>query len=284
MSGNFGSANPMQPLSIGNVVSAAIKLYRSHLKQYLGLAFQALLWAIIPIYGWAKFHSIQALLSRLAFSELVNQPEGIKAARHEINPKLWSFFLAQILVALILFGANLGISIVRGILIGVFGLAFGDQAAITILVIIVVNLIGLVAYLWVYSRIFIPELPLAVEDILDAGQAISRSWELTKGHVWRLQAIILVATIITMPLIVLAAIPFIIGIGSFMTAITLNPDTLPSSAALSTFFISLLVSIILFLLINIVVAPFWQAIKAVIYYDLRSRREGLGLRLRDYDI
>ena len=33
-----------------------------------------------------------------------------------------------------------------------------------------------------------------------------------------------------------------------------------------------------------VVLPFWQAIKAVIYYDLRSRREGLGLKLRDYEI
>ncbi|BAZ86107.1 hypothetical protein NIES806_23170 [Dolichospermum compactum NIES-806] len=32
------------------------------------------------------------------------------------------------------------------------------------------------------------------------------------------------------------------------------------------------------------VMPFWQSIKAVIYYDLRSRREGLGLQLRDHDI
>lgn len=26
--------------------------------------------------------------------------------------------------------------------------------------------------------------------------------------------------------------------------------------------------------------PFWQALKAVLYFDLRSRREGLGLQLR----
>ena len=32
------------------------------------------------------------------------------------------------------------------------------------------------------------------------------------------------------------------------------------------------------------IAPFWQTVKAVIYYDLRSRREGLGLQLRDHDI
>jgi hypothetical protein len=28
-------------------------------------------------------------------------------------------------------------------------------------------------------------------------------------------------------------------------------------------------------------APFWQSIKAVIYYDLLSRKEGLGIELRD---
>jgi hypothetical protein len=32
------------------------------------------------------------------------------------------------------------------------------------------------------------------------------------------------------------------------------------------------------------IVPFWQTVKAVVYYDLRSRREGLGLQLRDHDI
>jgi hypothetical protein len=32
---------------------------------------------------------------------------------------------------------------------------------------------------------------------------------------------------------------------------------------------------------SVIVLPLWQTIKAVIYYDLRSRREGLGLQLRD---
>ncbi len=38
------------------------------------------------------------------------------------------------------------------------------------------------------------------------------------------------------------------------------------------------------LLSGAVILPFWQAIKAVIYYDLRMRREGMGLKLRDRDI
>ncbi|GFZ94066.1 hypothetical protein [Okeania sp. KiyG1] len=38
------------------------------------------------------------------------------------------------------------------------------------------------------------------------------------------------------------------------------------------------------LLSNVFLLPFWQAIKAVVYYDLRTRREGMGLQLRKQDI
>jgi hypothetical protein len=41
------------------------------------------------------------------------------------------------------------------------------------------------------------------------------------------------------------------------------------------------VGIVIMLFLNIAVIPFWQTVKTVIYYDLRSRREGLGLELSD---
>ncbi|MEH2455538.1 hypothetical protein [Nostoc sp.] len=52
------------------------------------------------------------------------------------------------------------------------------------------------------------------------------------------------------------------------------------------FFIAIVYLLILVtaFLVSAVILPFWQAIKAVIYYDLRSRREGLGLKLRDREI
>ena len=44
------------------------------------------------------------------------------------------------------------------------------------------------------------------------------------------------------------------------------------------------IAIILYILIALAggafMVPFWQAIKAVIYYDLRVRREGMGIDLR----
>ena len=55
MSGNFGSSSSIQPLSIGNVVSAGVRLYRSHLKTYLKLALIAHLWALVPIWTHITF-------------------------------------------------------------------------------------------------------------------------------------------------------------------------------------------------------------------------------------
>jgi hypothetical protein len=50
---------------------------------------------------------------------------------------------------------------------------------------------------------------------------------------------------------------------------------------------NLIVSLLLLGIIiasNAAILPFFQTVKAVIYYDLRSRREGLGLQLRDREI
>jgi hypothetical protein len=33
--------------------------------------------------------------------------------------------------------------------------------------------------------------------------------------------------------------------------------------------------------LGIALLPLWQTVKAAIYFDLRNRREGLGLELRD---
>lgn len=281
------SPNPsssLQPLSIGNVVSAGIRLYRSHFKQYLSLTLQSFLWFFIPVYGWAKAHTINAMISRLAFAELINQPESEKDCRNELNSRIWNFLVTQILVWLTLVGVNIVISLLQNLIIGVANQPSISNPIVSFLVVMVVQLAGYIAYLWFYARVFVPELPVAVENTLDAGQAIARSWELTKGHGWRLQAIIFVASLITMPLVVIASIPIIIAMMSIFTIIVTNPDAITNPAAWNSFFISLIIGIILMSLASAIMNPFWQAIKAVIYYDLRARREGLGLKLRDRNI
>jgi hypothetical protein len=49
----------------------------------------------------------------------------------------------------------------------------------------------------------------------------------------------------------------------------------------SAYWIVYLINLGISLIGGVLVLPFWQSIKAVMYYDLRSRREGIDLQLRD---
>jgi hypothetical protein len=271
---HLNAQNSMRPLSVGNVVSAGIRLYRSHLKLYLSLALRAYLWILLPIYGWAKFSAISALISRLAFSELVNQPETVKPAENQVNSRMWSFLVAGILVSLIVLAALVGCSIVGGILFGLVAVLIGNAGVNLVLIAfaVLLGIGGVIAFLgaliWIYSRFIIAELPLAIENNIDAVTTISRSWELTKGYVVRIQAIVMVAFLITLPFQIVVQVVIAV----------LQPAK--NAPPLLGFVLALLI-LALSLLSGALVLPFWQAIKAVIYYDLRTRREGLGLQLRE---
>ncbi|BDI14843.1 hypothetical protein ANSO36C_06450 [Nostoc cf. commune SO-36] len=282
MSENFGSPSPIQPLSVGNVVSAAVRLYRSHLKEYFLLALKAYVWVLLPVYGWAKFYALSALISRLAFGELVNQPESISSGERFVNSRLWQFLVTMLLMLLIGIGIGLGF-LVLFVLFGFFsafvGLGLQGNLATSILIVIltiVLSIGAIVAVLWLLTRFFLVDVPLAIEDNVDGISTISRGWELTQGHVWRILFISFVGFLITIPAqIVLQIISAVIQ-GIFLPLINEN----------STIFRPIFLVLILGLSFSTgaIILPFWQAIKAVIYYDMRSRREGLGLKLRDREI
>ncbi|MCC5621248.1 DUF485 domain-containing protein [Nostoc sp. CHAB 5715] len=274
MSENFGSPGQIQPLSVGNVVSAAVRLYRSHLKTYLKLAAIAHLWILVPIYGWAKYAAICGLISRLAFGELIYQPESVQAARSHVNPRLWSFLRVGFQIAISMLLIYFGLVIVGGIVGALLGVVLGSilgttgvVVATTLAIILMVGIV-LLGLTWFYSRWIVAEVPLAVEENINGSESIARSWELTKASVLRIVGIVLVAFIVTLPLLfVLNYIPslFLIGLE-------------PGSAIYSIVY---LISWIGSLIGGVLVMPFWQALKAVLYLDLRTRREGLGLQLRE---
>ncbi len=284
---NSRDRQPLKPLSIGNAVSAGLRLYRDRFKLYFGLAFQAFLWSFIPIYGWAKSCQIQAIIARQSFSELVSQPESVNAIRTRLNSKLWGFWIAQILISLINFGINIGLQFASSIVNIPIQILLGIFSKSTALIIIaglvqMVIAIGFIAILlWFYAHFFIAELPLALEDEMTSTDCISRSWKLANGFVWRIQSIILVATLITIPFTAIAALPLMMIIPLFTKFI--NPAIQPSAELLVSAIITvmLIISLVLILLsfLNTLIMPFWQAVKAVIYYDLRTRKEGLGLQL-----
>lgn len=270
----------LKPLAAGNVVTAAIQLFRSHFQQYTKLTLRAYLWVLVPIYGWAKYLMISAMISRLAFGDLIGRPESEAEARGQLEDKKWEFLGLAVLVGIITFLVFIVfyIALIVVVLIGAgFVAVAGQDNLILIGFMIVLAVLGFFVFIaaltWVFSRLIITELPLAIETPMDVSNSIKRSWNLTKGYVLRLQGIVLVAFLITLPLqIVVQALAFVaqIFLGRFM-------DEESATFALASFVISYIIGIGS----SIFVIPFWQAVKAVIYYDVRSRSEGLGIEISD---
>ena len=266
----------MKPLTVGNVVSAGLRIYRDRFFDYYKLAFFGYLWVLVPIYGWAKYSAMMGLISRLAFGEVTEKPESIRDAQRFVKPKTWSFFGAGILVGLIFFFAMIVLGIIFGMAIAIFGATVRQiPSAVSIFVGILLTLAGLLLFLfsltWLISRLLMVEVPLAIEENINATDAISRSWELTKGSIFRLQLIILVGFLISFPITIaiqIASSIIQILLGAVLSS---NPELFSSLFLLLTLVISIAGGALLI--------PFWQCIKAVIYYDLRVRREGFGLTI-----
>jgi hypothetical protein len=225
---------------------------------------------------------ISAMISRLAFGDLIGKPESEAEARAQLEDKKWEFLGLAILVGIITFLVfivfNIALIVFYLIVIGFVSVLRLEQenrilVGLIILLGIFTVFIFIAALTWIFSRLIIAELPLAIETPMDVSNSIKRSWNLTKGYVLRLQGIILIAFLITLPLqIVVQTLAFAarIFLGRFM-------DEESATFALASFVISYIIGIGS----SLFVVPFWQAVKAVIYYDVRSRSEGLGIEIRD---
>jgi hypothetical protein len=286
MTENRGFYTPAQVLTVGNAVSASVRLYRSHFKDYFLLSLKAWLWILIPVYGWAKFYALSALISRLGFGDLVNQPESVHSGERFVNSRLWQFLTTLILMFFIYVGIIVSFFILGFLLVLIPTAILGglniqnptNNGTWWVLIFLLVFLLAIVAIvgsIWLEIRFSLLTLPLAIEENVDATSTIGRSWELTKGHAWRIFLILFVASLITLPMqIFLQIISFIVqGILEF------TPDNNPLLNSLL-----LLLFFAMFIGGSALVLPFWQSLKAVIYYDLRTRREGLGLKLREREI
>ncbi|NEO55980.1 MAG: hypothetical protein F6K54_24670 [Okeania sp. SIO3B5] len=365
---------PIELLSTGNIVSASIRIYRDNFQSYFGVAIRATLWfllpflALIPVslilsYGQANIsNSIffllipvwlllfafctaksivnSAIINRLVFGILANQPETVREVRRNLTLKMRSFFWAFVLLFLIVVGIYLSFPVAIVILISIILLPISVMAAIAnielniqpdiiqnnivILAIIISGFIGMIFIVTCYyltirllTRFFILDMPLAVEENMTATKSLGRSWELTKGYIGRIFVILLTAILVALPIsmvlnIISEIFSNILILKTTFFNISFNSlfDTLGAVRILVLPFdmtILLPLSIIVMILgnvlgspnyllasliqdyaiislSNILLLPFWQTIKAVIYYDFQTSRKGMGLQLRKQDI
>lgn len=237
----------------------------------------------------AKYQAFSAAIARHAFLRLINTPEKTTEASRYTNSRMWGFWLIGLSISLIFGAVAIGLYILLAI---IFAVAFGAAAwqggavsdgsasigGLMVFVgssVLILGIPGLIFILWLFSRLLIAEVPYAVDREITPTGSLGRSWDLTDKSGWR---------IITM-LVVLAMVLFPLQFFQQVVGILLQGLSIATGAdeASGIFVAAIFAGYAISLGIGLLLLPLWQAVKAVLYYDLRSRREGMGLELEPQD-
>lgn len=266
---------------IAGIVSASNQSLSQSLSSALGIvALGIIVTIVVAVFCVRNYYKNTALISRLAFSELSQQPESIIAARRFVNSRQWSFLLNQILVGLIALGiVSTTYFVLRTLGAILFAVVRGGNSAVVVVfgLLFVVSVVAVIVFaFWFAAHLFGAEVALAVEVQSSAADSIGRFWNLTKGNVWRIVGVILVAVLLTAPIVVFSRL-----VSYILQNVAAGLPTPTDFSSLMFAGIIYFAGIGISLLLNVLVLPFWQVTKAVTYLDLQNRREGLNLRLRD---
>jgi hypothetical protein len=250
------------------------------------------IWLVVALFCFAKYLSNAGLISRIVFNDLSQREETVKEAARVTRSLTWSYLGASMLYLVIFIAASIvlgiGFSFIGGILLVMLGgiiqgLATGgsvDPATIGVITVIVAILMVLfffgyvTALVWVMARFFFSEVPLSVEPQIGGAGAIGRSWELSKRSGWRLMTITTVGFLVTLPITTLGQL--IVALP--LLAIRVSED--PTTASAWATGLSSLLNLISTLVVTLLTMGFWQAVKAVVYFDLLNCREGNALELQ----
>jgi hypothetical protein len=308
--------DPVGTLSIGNVVTTSITLYKSNFKRYFQVSLRATGWLLaivlvifaaaliggilygitnswlvaIPVaIGWivgtlycsAKYATDRAVICRLAYQELIDAPETVAVATQQLIPRTWGFlritWLVSLYISLVAVVAYLvlviAVLIVTAIIIYGLKLPIENPFAIISISLAIIGAFFLFIAILVrcYAYWFVAELPLAVEQTRSANASIARSQQLISTVVGRVILIVTIAFLMTIPINTIGNAPSLIGQAMVSASTDLATQSIGG--------ILIIGGLLLNLLSELFVMPFWQIIKAIVYFDLRNRREGGDLTI-----
>jgi hypothetical protein len=263
-----GAPVVIRPGGVGQVLDAGIRLARRHFRLLVVLVA----WGIVPLYVGAVIVSLVGGTSRpLVAANIAQHPSLIVL---DIFWGLAGFIVGDLVLLAVLFACGRLITgegapgeLAAG---NLYRLALGRLGPLVVLYIIFVVLYIPLLILFPLGIFLVVRwcvcIPALVYERKGPFGALARSWYLTRGSWWHTLGTMLVWAILVVILYVLLG-----GIaGAIGTVLTLS-GSLIAGTILST---------IAGFLVALLVTPVSAAIYAVLYYELRARREGFDLALR----
>lgn len=207
---------------------------------------------------------------------VLNRGTGFGQMWQLVKPRIGSLLVLALLYA----GASiLAVAIYGGILFGLvaaIGLTGSNSSPLAVLGLgIVLSLPFLAAGLWISIKLLLAPAALVGEGI-GIFAAIKRSWQLTANNWWRTFGITALAGIITAVIGGIISTPVGILMGILMPIMMPNPT--PEQLVNFTV-ISQIISTFIGALVGAVTLAFQTGVMALIYVDLRMRRDGFDVTL-----
>jgi hypothetical protein len=192
----------------------------------------------------AKNSLNKGLMGLVAYQILTGRSENLRVSLYQIKPRIWQFWLLEAFI-------NTAISIMARIT---------DRLESGWI------LLGLALQFFVTAQYFVSDIIIAVENC-NVISAVHRSHRLSKYYLLPMSAVLVMTWIILIPLYLLTLIPIIFV---WQSEWQVPESAISRGASILHLLQALGVSILLFTLVQILVIPLWQLVKASLYKELRS--------------
>jgi hypothetical protein len=254
---------PMRPMGVGEIVDAAIKLYRTQWKGLLGIAAIVL----VPLIFLQTF-----FLRNFGgpFGEVTDVPSDASAAAVAIIGLVQSLFVRPLLTAAV---ARASADAYLGHAVQVWPtLRF---ALTKIHSILWISLLAALAVVGGFIALVVPGIILLVRlsfgttilivERRKGSKALGRSWRLSQGHFWRLLGTLIVATLMV------SIVASVLTIPANLAFAALGPGGWPIAAVGES-------------IATVLTTPFATLVTVLLYFDLRIRKEAFDLEVMAQEI
>lgn len=306
---------PLRPLTLGVLLGAAFQVLRRNPRPTFGFALVVtgiasvvglLLYGLLTVASVARLSTASSadystlaagsiatsivgylvvIVVALVASALLQGIISLEVARGTLGEKLRLGGLMRLARGRI--GALIGWSLLLAggivVLIAIFALvivlvvALAGPAGIIIAVLLYLGALagGGVLFAWLGTRLSLVPSALMLER-LPLRAAVRRSWSLTTGYFWKTFGIQLLVIVIVQVVSSVIATP--IAIIFVFASTLLNPNS-DNSGTITTLVIVGIVTAVASIVLGAIAAVLQAATPALIYIDIRMRKEGLDLEL-----
>ncbi|QNE15191.1 hypothetical protein [Pseudarthrobacter sp. NBSH8] len=301
---------PLRPLMFGEILDGSFQAIRRNAKAMLGAALlaqtlAAVLTAVLTAFSATSAASLETWAEGLSEQDLVpvaltfasgvvlasvltvflsavlqgamvvpvarsvlNRPTGFRQMWALARSRAW----ALIRLAALLVGAGLVVALLFAALAVLLVSTVGGMGA---LILIPLGLVCFVLYMWVYIKLMVAPAAVVVEE-LGAVAGIRRSWELTRNSWWRLLGITLVVGIMVGVIVQIVTIPVSLLSGFYTGVVSPHGG---AEQAMTAAVVAGVATAIVGAMVGAVGFAFQTSVMALLYLDLRMRRDGLDIVL-----